>query len=351
MKTKKTQSKGRFYFYFISLFALSLMLSSASQKHLYLTSSKPTPISEIAQNQNNEVADITFSAKGLHFEEVFTNFYRGEFIDIPFDRDEQIFAILFNTYINAYARICSASLPANKVEMTEQECATESVTTNGYGVETNRHCVRWVTVGTGLYTTPEMNNAKLELERLQAGDAIRNVFRVLSQKDPFGNVSSVIGDLQAAEADMKALFKINGCKSPGIMRFQENLRLFALNKQPIQLGNAAKSTSTVSFKNQNFTKLIEDLVFQQSKKWVMNRYETSSVSDVTVLSRNAQDLPSEIKAKYIYQGFGGRSVGYVTLALTDGLPECLYFFDAPNACRTPSRLIVAEYVKGSYLDK
>ena len=341
----------------MTLVGIAAALTSASLNELHPLKSG-TALSFQASAKNNglineliiETADPVFSAEGLHNEELLTNIFSGNFVDIPFDRDEQIFVILFNSYVTTYARNCAASLPLNKVELTRQECETERVTTNGYGMEVGRDCISWVTVGTGLYATPEMYNAKAVLEGLQAGDAFRNMFSMLKQKDPIGNAMSTVNNFQAAKADMNSLFKINGCKSPGIMRFQENLRLFALNKQPIRLGgNIARPSNTdLSVKNQNFKKLVEDLVYEHSKKWVMNRYQRGSGYDVTIVSRDDKDRPSEIRAKYLFQGFGGKRAGSVRLTFNAGLPECLYFYDFPRTCRTADRRIVAQYVDGSY---
>lgn len=304
--------------------------------------------------QNVILTPSSFSAKGLNNEKVLTSLYLGDFVDIDFDRDDLNFVILYGAYLNSYARRCSAYLPPSKVEMTRQECTTERVTRNGYGVEISRECVNWVTVGTGLYADPEMYEAKLKLDHLQAGDTYRRAFSMLTKRDPIAGAMNMVGDAQAAMSDMDALVQMNACVNPGLKRFQENLKLFALNKQPIRLG-AKPATSAaatprlgVPFKDQNYTKLVEDLVFQQSKTWVMNQYVSGSVSGVSVSSRDDQGRPSKLVAQYIYNGFSNRSRGSVTLTFTDGLPECMYFFDFPALCRTPNRQIVAAYANGAY---
>ena len=297
----------------------------------------------------NIATDPVYSAKGLQFEVTLTNIFRGDFLNIPFDRDESIFVILFDAYIKAYANYCESSLPSNKIELTEQVCdgKREIVTRDGFGSVVSRRweCMRWKTEPTGLYASPEMYNAKLVIESLQAYDITRNLF------DPeflIGTASSMLVDSQAAEADMITLLKMNSCLSPGLMRFQENLRLFAINKQPIRLGG--KSNESVLSKNPNshLLKLVDDLVFESSKEWLMNKYQLGSVSNVTVLSRDGQGRPSEIKTKYLFRGFSGQGVGTVRVTFNGGLPECLYFFDFPHECRTADRRIVTEYANGSY---
>ncbi|MFD1162423.1 hypothetical protein [Hwangdonia seohaensis] len=335
MKTNPYQSKALFTFKLMVLFILSLLLTSASPKNNRYSDSP----------SNNNTDNITFNAKGLHFETVLTNIFEGNFIDIPFDRDETTFILLFNAYVTTYAKHCTSSLPANKIELTRPECVKERVTTDGYGWEISRTCIEWIDVGTGLYAAPEMFNTKVILDNLQAGDAFRNMYKMMKQDNPIGIASSVLNNSQAADADMKALLKMNGCKSEGLMRFQDNLRLFALGKQPIPISGKAKAV--VSSKNQNLTKLAEDLVFEHSKTWAMNRYQRGSISDVSEIKDNQGKL-IEIRTKYVYQGFSGRNNGSVRITFTDGLPECLYFFDFPNACRTADRKIVAQYAGGNY---
>jgi hypothetical protein len=49
-------------------------------------------------------------------------------------------------------------------------------------------------------------------------------------------------------------------------------------------------------------------------------------------------------------GRSDRTQGSVTVGFSDGMPECIYFSDAPSACQTPSRRIIARYSSGGYRD-
>ncbi len=290
---------------------------------------------------------LVFTAKGLHYEKLLLNIFRGDFVNIPFDRDETTFVLLLNEYIDAYARHCASSLPANKVELMRAECVRERVTKNGYGMEISRTCIEWVDVGRGLYASPEMYNAQRVIERLQAGDVFRNMYKMMNQKNPIGEALSLVEKSNTIKADMASLLKLNGCKSKGLMRFQENLRLFALNKQPIRL-NGTTTNKVIAAKSQNLKKLAENLVYAHSKKWVMNKYQRGSLSNAIVTSKDSQNRPTEMSAKYIFQGFSGRSTGSVRITFNDGLPECLYFYDFPTTCRSADRRIVAEFANGAY---
>lgn len=166
------------------------------------------------------------------------------------------------------------------------------------------------------------------VERLHAGDALYNASALLFQGNAVSNATSLDQASKAAKADMIALVEMNGCTSPGLMRFQENLRLFALNKAPVRMNDQAtgQSDAVDLSVNQNLEKLAEDLVFEHSKKWVMNRYQRGSVSNTVVSSKDIKGRPSEMKANYLYQGVSGKSTGSVRITFNEeGLPECLFF--------------------------
>ncbi|MEW4924438.1 hypothetical protein [Algibacter sp. 2305UL17-15] len=290
----------------------------------------------------------TLSTTGLQNEKLFTNIFRGDFINIPFDKDETTFVLLLNEYIDAYAINCASSLPANKVELMRPECVTERVTKDGYGWEISRTCVEWVDVPRGLYATPEMRNAQISLEKSQSVDVFRNMYKMMQQKNPIGEALNMLETSKAIKADLASLIKMNGCGSKGLMRFQENLRRFAINKQPIPISGKTAKKTVISTTNQNFAKLAEDLVFEHSKKWAMNRYRRGSISNATITKKDSQDRPTEMTAKYRYTGWNGESSGSVRITFNEGLPECLYFFDFPTTCRSADRRLVSQFANGSY---
>ena len=76
------------------------------------------------QKRDEPLTRSSFSAKGLDHEDDLTDFFVGNFADVPFDRGTMGFSVLFQQYLEAYARHCGASLPVNnRVEMTRQVCA------------------------------------------------------------------------------------------------------------------------------------------------------------------------------------------------------------------------------------
>lgn len=297
----------------------------------------------------------SFSASGLNNEAALTALFRGDFDNVGFNREDLSFEVLFQQYLDAYAEGCRNDLPASRVEMTRKVCKTWEVTRNGFGVEISRVCLLYEDVGTNLYAKPDLYAAKKEVDRLIAADGLRHAWRILvmSRENSFAGLMSMADTAQAATSDMNALVQMNACSGPGLKRFEENLRLFALNKPPIRLeGDTEPSQVTAlasgaALRDQDYAGLIGDLVADHARTWALNRFVSGSVKDVSVSSRDAAGRPSRIAAAYSYDGVNGRSRGSVDVHFTDGSPDCMYFFDAPTVCRTPNRKIAATYAVGA----
>ena len=310
------------------------------------------PAPQAAKPATGILTRASFSASGLTNEKLLTNLYAGNFVDITLERQDVMFQALYSHYLEAFGRYCDAALPPNKVEITRQVCAREQYSVNRYGARVGpSSCVEYRTEGTGLYADPVLYDTKARFEQAVGLDTMRQVFRSMNQKNPLGAAMDTLNASKAMANDMNTLVQRNPCAGPGLKRFQENLMLFAMGKQPIRLdggdtpAGASRPSLAAPFKDSNYTKLLEDLILEQSRTWVVNRYVSGSVSNVVVSSRDAAGRPATLVGRYL---FNGRNQGSVTVSFTDGLPECMYFFDSPSTCRTPNRRVVAAYANGSY---
>ena len=199
--------------------------------------------------------------------------------------------------------------------------------------------------GTKLYANPDLYEAKKALDRLIATNNFRQVSRLLQggREGLTAGIMSMARIAQTSASDISALFQMNPCSSPGLKRFEDNLRLFALNKQPIRLEGGTKSslvTASVAgnaFRDHNYTRLVEDLVDDHVQ-----------VTEVSVSSRDAEGRPTMIVASYIYNGFSGQHQASVRVHFTDGKPDCLYYSGAPTTCLTPNWRVAAAYAAGAY---
>lgn len=311
---------------------------------------------------NEETLRSTFTTSGLTNSALITKIFEGDFVNIDLDRTDDRFGILFQQYLEAFAQHCSSALPRDKVEMTNQRCAHESdwVTRNGYGIEISRTrtCDQYETFGIGLFAKPALYNARNSVTRQRAADMGRELsraFGVYTQPDAIPNVVRLIGDAQAISNDMHSLVQINACKAPGLLRFEDNLSLFALNKQPLRLGGGTATASVIdpgrgqSFKDQNYRKLVEDLILDDAKQWgAFARYIDGSVTGASVGERDPQGRPKSVIVPYRWEGMMGRVSSQATLTFSDGQPECLTYAETPNVCHSPNRRIVARYLEGGY---
>lgn len=292
---------------------------------------------------------IVFNTDGLFYAEFFDYIFRGHFENIEIKREDMEFLMIFGQYLRTFGKECPSYLPANKVELMVLVCATEQVTTNGFGIETSRDCIEWKSVGSGLYARPDLYDAK---QNIQITDALRTTIAMITDPNAIGNSVDLMHKLTGMRNDMALIFKLNTCNSAGIKRFEENLILFALNNPAIRMEGISKyaaiKKSGGPSGSQDFKKLINDLVANQAKTWTINRYEYGSISDAIVQSTDTNGRPAELKANYRYQGFSGTRNGWVRITFTNGLPNCIYFFDFPNNCKNPSSSIVASYAQGDY---
>jgi len=296
--------------------------------------------------------NVELNTDGLYYAEFFDYIYRGHFENIKIKREEAEFLTIFGQYLRAFGKQCPNYLPANKVKIMQQECAKEQVTTNGYGIETSRVCIEWRWVWSGLYAKPDLYNAKMKIENIQRSKGLQTVMAMITDPNAMGNSIDMVHKIKGLKNDMAQIFKLNPCNSNGIKRFEENLALFALNKAAIRMQGISKyaviKKSGGPTGLQNFNKLIDDLVANQARTWSFNRYNPGNISGLTMLSKDTKGRPASLKANYVYSGFGNNGKGWVKVTFDNGLPDCIYFFDFPNNCKTPNSSIVASYAQGKY---
>jgi hypothetical protein len=327
-------------FKFTILLFLFLIISSFSR-----VDSKPV---EIPQN-------IELNIDGLYYAEFYDYIFRGHFENIKMKRDDPNFLMIFEQYLRTYGAKCSNYLPANKVEIMELVCAEEEIGYNGYGQEIRRDCIKYRWDGTGLFARRDLYNAKIEIEKTHKANGLSIFFGMITDQNAMGNSVDLMHRRKGLNNDMSKFFTLNQCNSKGVKRFEENLKLFALNKPGIRMKGSSKyaimKKSGGPSGSQNFSKLIDDLIYDQSKTWSLNRYTKGSISGLTVLSKDSQGRPVELRANYSYSAFGNKGRGWTKVIFKNGLPECIYFFDFPNNCKTPNSSVVANYSEGKYANK
>jgi hypothetical protein len=289
---------------------------------------------------------FTFNTIGLPNSELFQNLFKGRFIEIPFDRSEILFAGLIGKYMYTYAESCPAYLPNDKVQIYEDVCSKESVTTNGWGVEVDRTCIEWVQQGTGLYASPDLYSAYELIQRINSNNSVKVLFKFLSQG--LEKNIAVASDVSQLESDIVDLIERNGCDNKALKRMEDNIVQFARNNPPIQLDGTILNNSADYSQRQDLEKLTRDLVMVNTKSWAY-RYIPNSVTNIRVTSYDNEKRPLKISADYKFEGLFGIQKDKLIIRFKDGLPDCILFPNYSGGCNTADRQIVANFVKGHYI--
>jgi len=327
-----------------------IVATQAPKKSTKKLTKVPVKVKQIKGNKSALNVN-SFTSKGLNYESELMAIYLGDFKHARLKRGSVAVSAMFRKYLEAYGKYCDVYLPKNKVPITVRRCSRESVTTNGYGVEIDRSCIEWVDVPTGLYADPDLYNSSNRASRQAGKEVLGTMFNF---NDPFGS-RALVDDAVSLGNDMKKLMQKNKCNSIGLRRFEKNLDHFVGNKSPLLLPGRQTLTSTMSHQpvnfnavNLNIKSLLDDLILENSKGWMMNRYRSGSISNLVVRSGNNNGSPRRVTADYQYTTMGFTDKGNVVLTFANNLPKCLYFFDAPKTCRHPSRGILNKYERGKY---
>lgn len=296
--------------------------------------------------------NTSINTDGLYNAEFIDNIFIGHFEDLEIKNDDEFLLMFFGGYLNTYGKQCDAFLPKEKVKIMKQVCQRESVTTNGLGVETSRYCIEWDWEWTGLYARKELYQAKMKLQSKFSQKAVINTIEKMTNPNAVGNSVDLMHKAKAFNYDMDKILKLNPCDSKSLRRFEENLIAFSENKEGIRMKEESKYKKIKDIGGptdpQNLKKLINDLVLDQSKTWVANKYIANSISRISTTSKDNKNRPIEITAYYDFSSFFGKQNGWVKIVFNNGLPKCIYFHDYPKNCKTPKASIINDYALNKY---
>mgnify|MGYP006266555301 CR=1 FL=1 len=292
---------------------------------------------------------LRFRTDGLSNTKLIKDFFYGNFVDIPYHRDDLTFVALLKQYMYTAAKRCPPASRYDHVQITESECKTERVVRNGYGVEIDRYCIEWMDVGTGLYTSPALYRAYQTVANMVQRDALANTWNMMKSilTGGMGAVNASLAKSASLQSDIERLFQMNGCNNRAMQRFEANLIQFATNNPPITLAGRLERQTVDYDEEQDWEKLVKDLVYADSKRWTF-QYVRNSVRNVRVVATDEYNRPQKITASYQFNGFSNGQTGQVTITFRAGLPDCIYYLNFSSNCETPDRSIVADLVKGKY---
>jgi hypothetical protein len=341
-----------------------LVLGFLASLAVQATAQKPSPKTTAASARSSAPskpasAPAHFSATGLNNEDDLLRIYSGNFGSVRLDRSGTEFMLIISGYMNDYAKGCAQFLPPNKVEITQQVCTGTSAShVDSYGNVIGGSCISYQTVGTGFYADPHLYDAVNDVAAKAQANMVGNMLGLTTGKgghatNLFTMPQQIVDQAVAVGNEMQTLIHTNGCGSPGLRNFQSNLVRFANGDAPVNYAGAVGTPATPGTagggptKEADYTRLLNDLVADNARGWMMNRYQPGSISE-PIVQRDPLGHPVRITAQYSYAGMQGTQRGRVTVSFKDGSPDCLFFSDAPDTCRLPAAGVVSAYEKNAY---
>ena len=298
-------------------------------------------------------ASFELNTNDLFYAEVYDNIFRGHFEHVDIAPESSDFTSIFHFYLNTFGKQCPSYLPEDKVKIMKKVCAEERVESNAYGMELSRTCIRWEWVWTGLYAKPDLYAAKVDLENRMREKSLELLHDMIMDDNKMGNTVDMAHKAKGLALDMATFFTQNACNGKAVLRFEENMKRYALGQKSIRIKEVSKYTLAKETGGpngiQDFAKLLDDLIEDQAKTWMMNKYIGGSITNVKEHAKDANGKPLEISANYKYSGWGNGN-GAVRVTFENGLPKCIYFADFPQNCKKPNATILATYAKGNYTE-
>lgn len=322
---------------------------------LFVAALGPLALSGATAQSSQQLSARSLNVAGFNYETELTALFLGDFGKARMQPDELRFLALLNGYIGAYSQQCPSFLPKDRIEITESRCVEQTVMRNGWGVQVgSATCSRYQNFGTGRYGDPQLMRLSARLAASLTPGLLGSSLG-LNGGDPMASSRQMMDTALAMGNDMPNLLERNGCASPAVKRLQANIVRFATRQPALRLASGATLATLrapagagAAFRDSDYARLVDALIAENAQGWMLNRYVSGSASDVSVESRDGAGRPAQLTARYQFGSFGGQEAGTVSVTFSDGLPECLYFFDAPQTCRLPSRRVITAYEKGEY---
>ena len=298
-----------------------------------------------AEIANLEKFGFKFSTEGLQNAKLIDDIFKGNFKDIPFNRDDLKLSTLVTQYMYANAKTCAAQSRENNVEILEDYCDDPWEVRDGYGNFVRDECRHWIKVKTGLFTSKSLYEAHAKVESLQKGNTLQTLGRMLLK--PNEVLPNMINDIIPIKSDIIKLVTINSCDNAALQRFEENLVNFTFNRAAVRLDGTSVKTEIDYSQKQDINRLFKDLVIANSKEW-SGTYVQGSLTNISIVSRDLNNRPLKISANYKFNGFGVQT-DQVVIRFENGVPKCIDFPNYQMYCKTPDRRVVANFVDGAYV--
>lgn len=123
-------------------------------------------------------------------------------------------------------------------------------------------------------------------------------------------------------------------------------RIAEWNKRVPEQGTFS-GAADVSLATQDIAKIVDTVITEDSKTWIMHRYDQHSAKNVKITKADAAGQPAVVRADFTYNQ-GER--GWVELHYKGAKLSCLKFFDFPDRCRALGNSPSVDILSGLIMD-
>jgi hypothetical protein len=213
---------------------LPLVICAIAAHSLWAQSNAPAQTSGEIQN----AAEVPFALNTTGFKApgFFVAMRKGNFANIYLKPENLIFREAYREFVRTYGKSKSCKLPANAVELTEQDCKRpqqvvrrDPITGNSI-IQDGLGCAEWHTQKTGIYADPRFAKYYY-LTPEQAIATYQRSLKMIGSPDLALSAAQDIGQLAS---DTHQLFQQNSCSSPDMQILSENFRRFAAGDSSLQ---------------------------------------------------------------------------------------------------------------------
>ena len=281
--------------------------------------------------------------------------------------------VILDGYLTAYGLLCSQFLPDDKVEWTLPRCDERRETSAG-----SFECVRQGETHTHVFVDKNIYQLKNEVSSLlvarQMSGSLQDSFNRIGDLVSALNDPNIRASYASDWVSAGKLVVVNGCLSPELRRFQDNLiRLFRHGvplltsaypmeipsaKPPLQsppLSNGLPPLPRSNNTKKDYARLIEDTQREQNPLSQVVKIKPGSVKSVQILRKDDFGRPVLLSATFDVSGEDYGKQWMLYYRFSEGRPYCYTLvsagtpFDAKGPCgMTPSHDTQMKFETGGY---
>ena len=163
--------------------------------------------------------------------QLFEETYKGNFFNLKDDADYTTTGAMLSLYLESYGRACPNFVPKDGVELSAPNCSLLVLKPNQFG--TTQSCRAYEQQGTGIFADRNLRIVANRNVGTTTSDLLTDIFTNTSK------IRSQVHTMRSLLEDTPKLVNENGCASPALRRYVDNLVRFMQKAKPLSLTDLA----------------------------------------------------------------------------------------------------------------